>query len=124
MIKYLLIAVLVVCVIILQGCNTQTMGGVVGGATGGLLGNTIGKGVGNKAAIATGAIGGAIIGSEIGRGLINPVTQSPSVTISDCSHITNTGVRASCERGSADKNRHEQREAEQRAYQCARYRKC
>jgi len=118
-----------VCLTALSACqahNPRTGGALIGGLTGGLLGNTIGKGSGKTAATLGGAILGTIVGSELAggnRGYEQP-QQRTIVTVGQCSHISNEGVRASCERGVAERDRELQRQAEQRAYQCGRYGRC
>ena len=124
--KFLLIGT---CLIALSACqvhNPQTQGALIGGLTGGLLGNTIGKGSGRTAAILGGAVLGSIVGSNLAGG--TPVNNQPQhrtvVTVGQCNHIANDGVRSSCERGVAERDRAAQRQSEQRAYQCGRYGRC
>ena len=117
------------CLLALSACQThnpRTGGALIGGLTGGLLGNTIGSGSGRTAAILGGAILGTLIGSELVGGTIRgrQPQQRTVVTVGQCNHIANDGVRSSCERGVAERDRAAQRQAEQRAYQCGRYGRC
>ena len=119
------------CLIALSACQTnnpRTGGALVGGLTGGLLGNTIGKGSGRTAAILGGAILGTIVGSELAGGNRSHGGShnhgQRSVGVSQCDHIGNAGVRASCEQGVSERDRQRQRQAEQNAYQCGRYGRC
>ena len=119
------------CLLALSACqahNPRTGGALIGGLTGGLLGNTIGKGSGRTAAILGGAILGTLVGAELAggnRGYGQPQLQQRTVvTVGQCNHIANDGVRSSCERGVAERDRAAQRQAEQRAYQCGRYGRC
>jgi len=119
------------CLLALSACqahNQRTGGALVGGLTGGLLGNTIGKGSGRTAAILGGTILGTLVGLELSGGTHGHAQSQPQqrtvVTVGQCNHISNDGVRSSCERGVAEKNRASQRQAEQRAYQCGRYGRC
>ena len=120
-----------VCLIALSACNAhnpQTQGALIGGLTGGLLGNTIGNGDGRTAAIIGGAIVGTIVGAELAGGNRNRSHSQPQqrtrVTVGQCNHISNEGVRSSCERGVAERDRAAQRQAEQRAYECGRHGRC
>jgi len=114
----------------LTGCLTtnQEAGALLGGATGAILGNTVGKGNGRTAAIAGGAILGTIVGSQVGANMDRPqkvvVQQQSSNGSGECAHITNSGVRASCERGVSERNAQAQRDAERQAYECGRYGRC
>ena len=125
--KFLLLGT---CLLALSACNmnNQTAGALLGAGAGGLLGNTVGSGSGRTAAIIGGTLLGTLAGSSLGADLDNPQTvivqQPQSYNYSECSHLTNPGIRASCERGAADRNQANQREAEQRAYQCSRYGRC
>jgi len=119
------------CLLALSACqahNPRTGGALVGGLTGGLLGNTIGKGSGRTAAILGGAILGTIVGSELAGGNRSHGGGhnhgQRSVGVSQCDHIGNAGVRASCEQGVSERDRQRQRQAEQNAYQCGRYGRC
>ena len=118
-----------VCLIALSACqahNPSTGGAVIGGLTGGLLGNTIGKGDGRTAAIIGGAIVGTIVGAELAganRSHSQP-QQRTRVTVGQCNHISNAGVRAACEQGVAERDRQRQQQAEDLAYQCGRYGRC
>ena len=117
------------CLLALSACNAhnpQTQGALIGGLTGGILGNTIGKGSGKTAATIGGAILGIIVGAELAGG--NHGHRQPQqrtvVTVGQCNHISNEGVRSSCERGVAERDRAAQRQAEQRAYECGRHGRC
>lgn len=118
------------CLIALSACqahNPQTQGALIGGLTGGLLGNTVGKGSGKKAATIGGAILGTIVGSNLAGGTHSHGGHNHgqrSVGVSQCDHIGNAGVRASCEQGVAERDRQRQRQAEDYAYQCGRYGHC
>ena len=114
-----------------QAHNPRTGGALIGGLAGGLLGNTVGKGSGKTVATVGGAILGTIVGSELaggnrGRGQSQQVVpqQRTSVTVGQCNHIANDGVRSSCERGVAERDREVQRQAERNAYECGRYGRC
>jgi uncharacterized protein YcfJ len=117
------------CLLALSACNAhnpQTQGALIGGLTGGLLGNTVGKGNGRTVAILGGAILGTLVGSELAgsnHGHRQP-QQRTVVTVGQCNHISNEGVRSSCERGVAERDRAAQRQAEQRAYECGRHGRC
>ena len=120
-----------ICLIALSACqahNPSTGGAVIGGLTGGLLGNTIGKGDGRTAAIIGGAIVGTIVGAELAGGNRNRSHSQPQqrtrVTVGQCNHISNAGVRAACEQGVAERDRQRQQQAEDLAYQCGRYGHC
>ena len=126
--KLLIIAV---SAIALSGClahNNQGAGTVVGGLAGGVIGNQIGSGSGKTIATALGAVIGAMSGANVGQHMDQPHnTGSGTVVyrnVGPCGHIRNDGVRSSCQRGLADRKREAQRQAERRAYQCSRYRKC
>ena len=117
------------CLLALSACNAhnpQTQGALIGGLTGGILGNTIGKGSGKTVATVGGAILGTIVGAELAGG--NHGHEQPQqrtvMTVGQCNHISNEGVRSSCERGVAERDRAAQREAEQRAYECGRHGRC
>jgi len=117
------------CLIALSACqahNPSTGGAVIGGLTGGLLGNTIGKGDGRTAAIIGGAIVGTIVGAELAGGnrSHSQPQQRTRVTVGQCNHISNAGVRAACEQGVAERDRQRQQQAEDLAYQCGRYGRC
>ena len=122
------------CLLALSACqahNPRTGGALIGGLTGGLLGNTIGKGSGRTIATVGGAILGTIVGSELAGGNSGNQSQGAahnhgqsSVGVSQCGHIGNAGVRASCEQGVSERDRQRQRQAEQNAYQCGRYGRC
>ena len=47
-----------------------------------------------------------------------------SVGVSQCNHIRNSGARAACEQGVAERDRQRQQQAEDHAYQCGRYGRC
>ena len=117
------------CLFALSACNAhnpQTQGALIGGLTGGLLGNTIGKGSGKTAATVGGAILGTIVGAELAgdnHGHEQP-QQRTVVTVGQCNHISNEGVRSSCERGVAERDLAAQKQAEQRAYECGRHGRC
>ena len=126
--KFLIIAV---SVIALSGCvahNNQNAGTLVGGLAGGVIGNQFGSGKGKTAATALGAVIGAMTGANVGRHMDQPHNTSSGVVIyrnvGPCGNIRNAGVRSSCERGVADRDRAKQRRREQRAYQWARYGRC
>ena len=126
--KLLIIAV---SVIALSGCvahNNQNAGTLLGGVAGGVIGNQFGSGSGKTAATALGAVIGAVTGANIGQHMDQPHNTGSGVVVyrnaGPCGHIRNTGVRSSCERGIADRNRAKQRQREQRAYQCSRYGRC
>jgi uncharacterized protein YcfJ len=117
------------CLLALSAClanNPQTQGALVGGLAGGLLGNTVGKGSGKTIATVGGAILGTIVGSELAGGNYGQrqPQQRTVVTVGQCNHISNEGVRSSCERGVAERDRAAQRQAEQRAYECGRHGRC
>ena len=128
MFKKLLIVT--VSAIVLSGCLTtnQQGGTLIGATTGGLLGSQFGDGTGQLATTGLGVLVGSLIGNQIGQHMDQPQTivyrESASGLNNQCSHIINEGVRSSCERGLADRNRARQRQAEQRAYQCSRYGRC
>ena len=140
MFKKLLIVT--VSAIVLSGCLTtnQQGGTLIGATTGGLLGSQFGKGDGRLVTTALGVLTGAMTGQRIGRHMDQPPTivyrETARATAprpnnrryrrsnNQCSYIQNEGVRSSCERGLADRNRARQRQAEQRAYQCSRYGRC
>ena len=130
MFKKLLIVT--VSAIVLSGCLTtnQQGGTLIGATTGGLLGSQFGKGDGRLVTTALGVLAGAMTGQRIGRHMDQPLTtivphrQTVRAANNQCSYIQNEGVRSSCERGLADRNRARQRQAEQRAYQCSRYGRC
>ena len=119
------------CLIALSACqahNPRTGGALVGGLAGGLLGNTIGKGSGKTAATVGGAILGTIVGSELassnrGHGGVHNHGHG-SIGVRQCDHIGNAGVRAACEQGVSERDRQQQRHAEDYAYQCGRYGRC
>ena len=114
------------CLIALSACqahNPRTGGALIGGLTGGLLGNTIGKGSGKTVATVGGAILGTIVGSELaggshGHGGGHNHGHS-SVGVSQCNHIGNAGARAACEQGVSERDRQQQRHAED--YACLLY---
>tara|TARA_Y100000310_G_scaffold334748_2_gene415171 strand:+ start:1960 stop:2364 length:405 start_codon:yes stop_codon:yes gene_type:complete len=124
------------CLLTLSACmNNQTGGALLGGGAGGLLGNTIGKGSGRTAAIIGGTLLGSIAGANVGANMDRSrtvVIQQPPAAApraqgyvySECAHIGNSGVRASCERGVSERNRAAQHQAERRAYQCSRNGRC
>ena len=117
------------CLLALSAClanNPQTQGALVGGLAGGLLGNTVGKGSGKTIATVGGAILGTIVGSELAGGNYGQrqPQQRAVVTVGQCNHIANDGVRSSCERGVAERDREAQRQAERNAYECGRYGRC
>ena len=142
MFKKLLIVT--VSAIVLSGClTTNEQGGtLIGATTGGLLGSQFGKGNGRLVTTALGVLTGAMTGQRIGqhidRSVLMPVKTPHGTTIvyretvsvaapqsnNQCNYIQNEGVRSSCERGLADRNRAIQRQAEHRAYQCSRYGRC
>ena len=126
--KLLIIAV---SVIALSGCvahNNQNAGTLLGGVAGGVIGNQFGSGSGKTAATALGAVIGAMTGANVGQHMDQPHNTGSNVVVyrhtGPCGHIRNDGVRSSCQRGLADRKREAQRQAERRAYQCSRYRKC
>ena len=104
----------------LSACNltAQQQSGVVGATAGGLLGSAVGKGKNKTAAV----IGGTILGGIIGMGAHNQPPNRKVVT--NCEQYESAGERASCERGASERNRAEQRQKENAAYNCARYGKC
>ena len=117
------------CLFALSACNAhnpQTQGALIGGLAGGLLGNTVGKGSGKTIATVGGAILGTIVGSELAGGNYGQrqPQQRAVVTVGQCNHIANDGVRSSCERGVAERDREAQRQAERNAYECGRYGRC
>ena len=124
--KFLLVGTCLLALSACQAHNPQTQGALIGGLTGGLLGNTVGKGSGKIIATGVGAVLGSIVGTNLAGG--TPVNNQPQhrtvVTVGQCNHIANDGVRSSCERGVAERDRAAQRQAEQRAYQCGRYGRC
>mgnify|MGYP001028063276 CR=1 FL=1 len=142
MFKKLLIVT--VSAIVLSGCLTtnQQGGTLIGATTGGLLGSQFGKGDGRLVTTALGVLIGATAGNAVGQHMDQPPTivyrETARATAprsnnrrlnnrrsnNQCSYIQNEGVRSSCERGLADRNRQIQKEAEQRAYQCSRYGRC
>ena len=111
-----------------QAHNPRTGGALIGGLTGGLLGNTIGKGSGKTVATVGGAILGTIVGSELAGGNQGHGGGHNhghgSIGVSQCDHIGNAGVRAACEQGVSERDRQQQRQAEDYAYQCGRYGRC
>ena len=109
-----------------QAHNPRTGGALIGGLAGGLLGNTVGKGSGKTIATVGGAILGTIVGSELAGGNYGQrqPQQRTVVTVGQCNHIANDGVRSSCERGVAERDREAQRQAERNAYECGRYGRC
>ena len=127
--------VVAVSAIVLSGCvvTNQQGGTLVGAGLGGLLGSQFGGGTGQLAATGLGVLAGGLLGNQIGSHMDQP-QQQPQQTIvynnaapqsnNQCSYIKNDGIRSSCERGLADRHREIQRQAEQRAYQCSRWRKC
>ena len=46
------------------------------------------------------------------------------VGVSQCNYIKNSGARAACEQGVAERDRQRQQQAEDLAYQCGRYGRC
>ena len=119
------------CLIALSACqahNPRTGGALIGGLTGGLLGNTIGKGSGRTAATVGGAILGTIVGSELASGNRGQGGGHNhghgSIGVRQCDHIGNAGARAACEQGVSERDRQQQRHAEDYAYQCGRYGRC
>ena len=134
MFKKLLIVT--VSAIVLSGCLTtnQQGGTLIGAGAGGLLGSQFGKGDGRLVTTALGVLAGVMTGQRIGRHMDQPLTTivphrqtvraAAPRSNNQCSYIQNEGVRSSCERGLADRNRARQRQAEQRAYQCSRYGRC
>ena len=125
----------------ISGCNAhngsfltnQNGGTLLGGAIGGLAGNQFGKGRGKTAATAFGAVLGAFAGNKVGRSLDNPrviYRQAPSygynnsgynvVGSARCNQFVNEGVRASCNRGVAERNRKRQRMLEGQAFRLGR----
>ena len=125
----LIVASVALLAVLVSGCQATTgeqNGAVIGAVAGGLLGNTVGKGSGRTAATIAGAAIGGIAGASVGRTTDRPqsVVVHQNQTGGECSHIQNAGVRASCERGVSERNANAQRQAEQNAYQCARYGKC
>ena len=120
-----------ICVTLLSGClaTNQQRGAVIGGTAGGILGNQIGGGTGKTIATGVGVLLGAMTGSAVGENMDKPKTviyqnKVNRVDCGPCCHIQNDGVRNSCEQGIADRRRHEQRQAEERAYQCSRFGRC
>ena len=109
--------------IALTGCQTtnQATGGIVGGVAGALLGNTIGKGSGRNVSTAAGAIIGTIVGSQMGANMDQPrrpvYNQTYTGGYSACAKYTNSGARAACNRGVAQRNAQRQRNLENQAYQ-------
>ena len=108
--------------IALTGCQTtnRTTGALVGGLAGGLLGNTIGKGSGNKVSTAAGAIIGTIVGSQMGGNMDRQHQHNAPMTYggySACAKYGNSGARAACNRGVAQRNAQRQRNLENQAYQ-------
>ena len=125
--KLLIVAV---SAIALSGClaTNQQGGTLIGAATGGLLGSQVGSGTGKLVATGLGVLAGAMTGNVIGQHIDQPATivyrEAAPQSNNQCSYIKNDGIRSSCERGLADRHREIQRQAEQRAYQCSRWRKC
>ena len=107
--------------------NDQWLGPLLGGVAGGFVGNQFGKGTGNTIATAFGAVSGVLLGQQLQRpvpprhthgGYVN---QSPShVVVTRCDAYYNSGVRAACNRGVADRNRAHQRAIERQAYDIGR----
>ena len=126
--KFLLVGtcLLALSVSACQAHNPRTGGALIGGLAGGLLGNTVGKGSGKTIATVGGAILGTIVGSELAGGNYGQrqPQQRAVVTVGQCNHIANDGVRSSCERGVAERDREAQRQAERNAYECGRYGRC
>ena len=119
------------CLLALSACqahNPRTGGALIGGLTGGLLGNTIGKGSGKTVATVGGAILGTIVGSELAGGNQGHGGGHNhghgSIGVRQCDHIGNAGARAACEQGVSERDRQQQRHAEDYAYQCGRYGRC
>ena len=84
-------------------------------------------GSGKTAATVGGAILGTIVGSNLaGGGHSNSGHNHghSSVGVSQCDHIGNAGARSACERGVSERDRQQQRRAEDYAYQCGRYGRC
>ena len=113
-----------------SGLNNQTGGTVIGGLAGAVVGNQFGKGSGKTAATALGAVIGAMTGNSVGAHMDRPagqtviVREQPRVVYRDrtpggynhrCSYY-DRGERAACLRGSADRERADQRARERRAY--------
>lgn len=111
------------------GFNNQQGGTLIGGLTGAVVGNQFGKGKGNIAATALGAVIGALAGNAVGANMDRPAGQAtvivrePTVVYRDRNPVYNhrcsyydRGERAACLRGSADRERAEQKAREDRAY--------
>ena len=125
---------------VLTGCQTAKgnesyLGPVIGGVAGGIIGNQIGKGSGKTIATATGAVVGVLVGQELSQNQRTVTNNHPHghshqtiihtyPTVGLCGHHTNPGVRASCERGHAERLHQQQVQAEKQAYSCARYGRC
>ena len=122
--------IVTVSAIILSGClaTNQQGGTLIGAVAGGLLGSQVGSGTGKLVATGLGVLAGAMTGNVIGQHIDQPATivyrETAPQSNNQCSYIKNDGIRSSCERGLADRHREIQRQAEQRAYQCSRWRKC
>lgn len=124
-----IVPIIVACGL-LAGCqtagagNNQTTGAVLGGIAGGVLGSTVGGGSGRLVATGIGAVLGAMAGGAVGQNMDQPKQQvviQQVNPVSECSGITNAGVRSACERGVSERNAEAQRQAEQNAYMCSRY---
>ncbi len=134
MLKSLKLLTIFAALVAISGCvvTNEQKGAVIGGVTGGLLGNTIGKGSGKNVATGVGALIGTVVGATVGGDMdarnptvsAAPPPASQASSVSGCSTIKNDGVRAACERGAAERNAQIQREAEDRAYRCARFGNC
>jgi len=73
--KKILSGLVLVCIIVINGCATtgkgqnEQAGGIIGGVLGGVLGSQVGKGDGRTVAIIIGTLVGASIGGSVGRSM-------------------------------------------------------
>ena len=108
-------------------------GTLIGSITGGLLANQIGKGSGKTVATAV----GVLVGSQAGNWLYNKPKETQNsdyksnnyyrVQVNEayaCDHIFDVDLRSACLSGVADRMRHAQLEAKDRAYKCGYYGQC
>lgn len=116
----------------LSACITtgEQNGAIIGAVGGGILGNAVGNTAGAIAGAALGGMAGASVGKHMDehdnnqKVVVKELPPAPPQASYECKDIENVGVRSSCERGIADRNKTAQQEAEQRAYKCARYGWC
>ena len=124
--KQTLAVAAVVAATMVTGCqhasNAQNfpLGPVLGGVAGGFIGNQFGKGNGKAAATALGAVGGMLLGQQLQRPVVNQTPAPAPVVVGSCDQYYNTGARAACNRGVADRRRAEQRAIENQAYRAGR----